>query len=128
MVLPWASEAELARAKRIAAQVPAAVVLPKCSIATLAVIIAKANIAIGVDTGLSHLAAALEPGRAFNQPSVELATGANRIAAGRAPAFLFYDGSNAYPGGEEYYNKPVADMLAAREFHNTNVFAVSADA
>lgn len=60
MVLPWASEAELTRAKHIAAQVPAAVVLPKCSIATLAAIIAKANIAIGVDTGLSHLAAALD--------------------------------------------------------------------
>ncbi len=60
MVLPWASEAEFARAKRIAAQVPSAIVLPKCSIATLAAIIAKAKIAIGVDTGLSHLAAALD--------------------------------------------------------------------
>jgi heptosyltransferase-1 len=60
MIMPWASDAELARAKRIAAQVPAAIVLPKCSIANLARIIATSKIAIGVDTGLSHLATALD--------------------------------------------------------------------
>lgn len=60
MVLTWASDAELARAKRIAAQVPSAIVLPKLSIANLAAIIAQAKVAIGVDTGLSHLAAALD--------------------------------------------------------------------
>lgn len=60
MVLPWASDAEFVRAKLIAAQVPFAIVLPKLSIASLAAIIAQANIAIGVDTGLSHLAAALD--------------------------------------------------------------------
>lgn len=60
MVLPWASDAELARAKLIAAQVPSAIVLPKLSIANLAAIIAQAKVAIGVDTGLSHLAAALD--------------------------------------------------------------------
>lgn len=60
MVLPWASAAECARAKFIAEQVPSAIVLPKLSIASLASIIAQANIAIGVDTGLSHLAAALD--------------------------------------------------------------------
>ena len=60
MVLTWASDAELARAKRIAAQVPSAIVLPKLSIANLAEIIAQAKVAIGVDTGLSHLAAALD--------------------------------------------------------------------
>lgn len=76
MVLPWASDAELARAQSIAAQVPSAIVLPKCSIATLAAIIAKTKIAIGVDTGLSHLAAALDI------PTIALYTDTNPALTG----------------------------------------------
>jgi hypothetical protein len=79
------------------------------------------------DTGSSFdIVPCFEPGRAFNNPSVELPTGANRIPGDRLPAFLTYDGSNAYPGGGEYYNKPVAEMLAAGEFHTTQVFVVGA--
>lgn len=60
MWLPWASAAEKARAERIAAQVPQAQVLPKLSLRQLAGQMPQARFAVGVDTGLSHLAAALD--------------------------------------------------------------------
>ena len=59
LVLPWASEAELHRAQDIASALKNATVLPKSTIAQLATVISRAQAAIGVDTGLSHLAAAL---------------------------------------------------------------------
>lgn len=60
MWLPWASASEHARAQRIAAQVPQATVLPKLSLQQLASQMPQARFAVGVDTGLSHLAAALD--------------------------------------------------------------------
>lgn len=59
LVLPWASDAEHKRAKEIAASNKNVIVLPKLSIAQLAPIIGNAKAAVGVDTGLSHLATAL---------------------------------------------------------------------
>lgn len=59
LVLPWASQAEFHRAKLIANALPNAHVLPKLSIAQLSTVINGAQAAIGVDTGLSHLAVAL---------------------------------------------------------------------
>jgi heptosyltransferase I len=59
LLLPWAGDAEFARANSISQQASNAVVLPKLSISELASVIAKAKAAVGVDTGLSHLAAAL---------------------------------------------------------------------
>lgn len=60
LVLPWANEVELARAEAISCHVPSAVVLPKLNLVQLAPIIAGAKAAIGVDTGLVHLAVALK--------------------------------------------------------------------
>jgi len=59
LLLPWASQAEYTRALRIASAATNVVVLPKLRIAQLASLISKARYAIGVDTGLSHLSAAL---------------------------------------------------------------------
>ena len=59
LVLPWAGDVELQRANAIAGQLSNAKVLPKLNIAQLAPIISQARAAIGVDTGLTHLAAAL---------------------------------------------------------------------
>jgi heptosyltransferase-1 len=52
------------------------VVLPKCSIQQLASIIGRAQAAVGVDTGLSHLAAAL------NIPTVAIYTDTNPALTG----------------------------------------------
>jgi len=58
-VLPSGSAIERQRAERIAANVPGALVAPSMSLRELAALIGRAALAIGVDTGLIHLAAAL---------------------------------------------------------------------
>jgi len=57
--LPWGNEAEHQRAQRIAAQTGAQV-LPKMNLTEVAQQLGKTAGVIGVDTGLCHLAAALE--------------------------------------------------------------------
>jgi heptosyltransferase-1 len=59
LLLPWASDVELQRANEIASQLSNAKALPKLGLAQLAPIISHAQAAIGVDTGLTHLAVAL---------------------------------------------------------------------
>lgn len=58
-VLPWGSEAERARAGRIAAALPDAEVPPRMTVPQLARLFGRAQRVVGVDTGLTHLAAAL---------------------------------------------------------------------
>lgn len=60
LVLPWGSETERLRAERIAEAVPDAVVLPRLRLADLAAVLSGAESALGVDTGLIHLAVALD--------------------------------------------------------------------
>lgn len=76
LVLPWASEAEQQRAQKIAAEAENVIVLPKLSIAQLACIIQQARVAVGVDTGLSHLSVAL------NIPTVAIYTDTNPARTG----------------------------------------------
>jgi heptosyltransferase-1 len=59
LILPWGNEAEYQRAQAIAASVPLALVLPKLGLKELISIFAGATAAVGVDTGLAHLAVAL---------------------------------------------------------------------
>jgi len=59
VMLPWGSEAERQRAERIASALPDARVLPKQTIDDLASLFSSARAVVGVDTGLTHLAAAL---------------------------------------------------------------------
>ena len=59
VVLPWGSEAERARATLIAAALPQAEVARRMTIEQLARLFARAQLVVGVDTGLTHLAAAL---------------------------------------------------------------------
>ena len=58
--LPWGSPAEKARAERIANGLNNAVVLPKLNLAGVAKVLAGASACVAVDTGLGHLAAALD--------------------------------------------------------------------
>jgi len=59
VVLPWGSEAERLRAGRIATALPDAEVAPRMTIPQLARLFGRAQRVFGVDTGLTHLAAAL---------------------------------------------------------------------
>ena len=58
--LPWGNPAEKARAERIARELPHVVVLPKLNLAGVAKVLAGASACVAVDTGLGHLAAALD--------------------------------------------------------------------
>ena len=58
-IFPSGSAKERQRAERIAAQVPGAIVAPPLNLRELAGLIGRAKLAVGVDTGLVHLAAAL---------------------------------------------------------------------
>jgi heptosyltransferase-1 len=59
LALPWGSEAERERAQRLAARLPGAVVPPRLELEDAAALLGGAAAVAGVDTGLSHLAAAL---------------------------------------------------------------------
>ncbi|MHC6223592.1 lipopolysaccharide heptosyltransferase I [Pseudomonas sp. X10] len=58
--LPWGNPAEKARAERIAQGLKNCQVLPKLNLAGVARVLAAAKACVAVDTGLGHLAAALD--------------------------------------------------------------------
>lgn len=84
LLLPWGNDPEYRRAREIAAEVPMATVLPHMRLSWLAGVLGGAQAAVGVDTGLVHLAAAL------GVPTVAIYTDTNPqltgVCAGTAPA------------------------------------------
>jgi heptosyltransferase-1 len=78
-LLPWGSEEERRRCARIAIAIPGAVVPRRLTLAELASVARKARVVVGVDTGLAHLAAALEV------PVVGLYCGSNPALTGLYP-------------------------------------------
>ena len=105
--LPWGNAAEKARAERIAEGLPKAEVLPRLNLAGVARVIAGARACVAVDTGLGHLAAALDV------PSISLygPTRPGRVGAyGRGQLHLCASGRNAGSGDRE---KPSFEGLDA---------------
>lgn len=93
--LPWGNASEKARAERITAGIEHAAVLPKLDLAGVAKVIAGASACVAVDTGLGHLAAALDV------PSISLygPTLPGRVGAyGRGQVHLCATGPNAGSG------------------------------
>jgi heptosyltransferase I len=66
ILLPWGSDQEKVEAQYLAAALPNARVLPKLSMADATLLARHAALAVGVDTGLTHIAAA------FTVPTVEI--------------------------------------------------------
>ncbi|MES2049508.1 MAG: lipopolysaccharide heptosyltransferase I [Pseudomonadota bacterium] len=60
ILLPWGSAAEKIEAEDMAAHMSNATVLPKLSMQDAIILAQRATLAIGVDTGLTHIAAAYE--------------------------------------------------------------------
>ncbi len=66
VLLPWGSDKEKAEAEALAGAIPNARVLPKLPMADAVMLARRAALAVGVDTGLTHIAAA------FSRPVVEI--------------------------------------------------------
>ena len=110
--LPWGNALEQARAERIAAGIENAAVLPKLNLAGVAKVIAGASACVAVDTGLGHLAAALDV------PTISLygPTLPGRVGAyGRGQVHLCASGPNAGSGDR---NKACFDGLGAERVGN----------
>jgi len=80
IVLPWGNDEERARSERLAARDAAAIVPPRQTLPALAGLLARAELVVGVDTGLVHLAAAL------GTPTVSLFVATDPALAGVAHA------------------------------------------
>jgi heptosyltransferase-1 len=76
VVLPWGDAAEAARSERLAAGMSAVTVPPRRTLPELASLLSRATLVVGVDTGLTHLAAAL------GTPTVALFTATDPRLAG----------------------------------------------
>ena len=66
VLLPWGSEQEKLAAENLAAQMKDATVVPRLPMMDAVLLAQRAALAVGVDTGLTHIAAA------FNRPTIEL--------------------------------------------------------
>ncbi len=109
LVLPWGDAVERVRSERIAHALPGASVPPALDIPALAGLLAGARVVIGVDTGLTHLAAAL------GRPVVALYCGSRPgltgVYAGRDAPVRNLGDANALPSGAEVL--AAADALMA---------------
>lgn len=93
-VLPAGNDAERARASRIVADLPHASLAPPMPLDALATLLERAQCVVGVDTGLSHLAAALKVPVVALYVATE--PGANGVAGGRSAVNL--GGKGQCPG------------------------------
>ena len=91
-VLPWGSPHEKEAADHIAAGLRGATVPPSMNLRTLAAVLGRARFCIGVDTGLTHLAAAL------GRPTVGLYVTTDPDATGvYAPGIASNVGTKGHP-------------------------------
>lgn len=106
-VLPWGGPHERSRAERIAAQLPGAVVAPQLRLGEAARLLADAKLAVGVDTGLVHLAAAL------NVPTIALFCASEPGLTGvLGAAFASNLGGNGRPPALAEVEAKVSEALA----------------
>lgn len=66
VLLPWGSEDERRAAQAMQSQMPSAIVLPKLPLMEAILLAQRATLVVGVDTGLTHVAAA------YCRPTVEI--------------------------------------------------------
>src|SRR5208282_1689905 len=78
--LPWGNRAEADRSERLAAGLAGVTVPPWRALPELAALLARAELVIGVDTGPTHLAAAL------GRPTLALFTATDPRFNGTAPS------------------------------------------
>lgn len=106
-VLPWGNPAERARAERLAAHANAAIVAPKLELSEAASVLGGARVAVGVDTGLAHLAAAL------GVPTVGIYCASDPALTGLYAANACNVGRRGQPPAPAAVIDAVASMLTA---------------
>jgi heptosyltransferase I len=102
-VLTWGSDKERERSERIAAEVPRSLVAPALQFDQLGALLAGATVIVGVDTGLTHLAAAL------GRPTVGIYVATDPGATG------IYGCPNALNAGASGRAPDVSEVIAAVE-------------
>jgi heptosyltransferase-1 len=102
-VLPGGSVEERERAARLAAQMTDAVAAPPLALEEIARLLAGARLVVGVDTGLSHLAAAL------GKPVLALFSGSDPLLTG------VHAGETAINLGAQGLPAPAREAIAASE-------------
>ena len=107
-VLPWGTEEERHRCARIATAIPGAVVPRRMSLTELASLLREARCVVGVDTGLAHLAAALD------LPVVGLYCGSDPVLTGLHPGGL-HGGNRVRSLGRRGAPPAVAEVLEVLE-------------
>jgi heptosyltransferase-1 len=105
-LLAWGSAAERADCERRAARMHSARVLPRSSIGQIATLAARASLVVGLDTGLSHLAAAV------GAPTVGIFCDYDPARVGLRGGGARGEGRVASLGGVDQV-PPVAEVLAA---------------
>jgi heptosyltransferase-1 len=99
--LPWGNAAEQARSLRLAVAIPDAIVPPRLNLDEAAALLGGARAVIGVDTGLAHLAVAL------NMPTVGIYTATDPALTG------LYAGTNIANLGGIGHAPDVATVIEA---------------
>lgn len=107
-MLPWGNESEHLRAQRLAAAIPDAHCAPRLDLREAATLLGRAQAVVGVDTGLSHLAAAL------NVPTIGIYTATDPGLTGlhAGPRAVNMGGKGKPPAVET-----VIDQLGALGIH-----------
>ncbi|MBI3901612.1 MAG: lipopolysaccharide heptosyltransferase I [Nitrosomonadales bacterium] len=100
-VLPWGNAEEQMRSERLCAAIRKSVCTPRIALTEAATLLARARAVIGVDTGLSHLAAAL------NVPTIGIYTATEPGLTG------LYAGNRALNLGGNNSSPAIADVQAA---------------
>jgi heptosyltransferase I len=98
-VLPWGSPDERARAERIASAIPHSVIPERMSVEALAAVLGRARNVAGLDSGLTHLAAAL------GAPTVAIFCGSDPALTG------VYGAARAWNVGQAGRAPEVAEVL-----------------
>jgi heptosyltransferase-1 len=104
-ILPAGSAAERAATEKIAARIEGAILAPPLDLTALAVLIKGAVAVVGLDTGLTHLAAALE------KPVVGLYIGSNPAANGVIGAHAACLGAPGAPPAPEAVLAALRDWI-----------------
>ncbi len=101
VVLPWGQDDERLRAERIADSLRHVITAPRLGLRAMAILLGQAQLCVGVDTGLTHFAAAL------GRPTVGIYTATDPAATG-----VLAPGKAVNVGGRRE-SPSVADVLTA---------------